>query len=311
MHHLFGGKWFRKFHFACRIFSQSIGLPDFLTPEIFNLWYRNMFEYDLYHFHDISRTFSPIALRWLAKRKPVVWTFRDCSPFTGGCLYPMECKAFHTKCGNCPHLLKWPLQTLIDLTGIMHTYKKNTALKGFFVPVTASQWTANEAMKSGMLREKPHVIPNYVDTEVFHPHVQSEARSILGLPNKSFIVIVSAPYLRDERKGIRYALEALKSCNRPGFFVLIGRTRSKSFVNLFENLQMRVTGYIRESHLLALYYAAANVFLFTSLGETFGNALIEAMASQTPPISFCSGAIPELVKHQVNGWLSDPKDISG
>ncbi len=52
---------------------------------------------------------------------------------------------------------------------------------------------------------------------------------------------------------------------------------------------------------LACHYASADVFLFPSLTETFGNVLLEAMASGLPSVSFDYAAAAEHVRHGVNG----------
>jgi glycosyltransferase involved in cell wall biosynthesis len=52
---------------------------------------------------------------------------------------------------------------------------------------------------------------------------------------------------------------------------------------------------------LARHYASADVFLFPSLTETFGNVLLEAMASGLAVVAFDYAAAREHVQHGVNG----------
>lgn len=52
---------------------------------------------------------------------------------------------------------------------------------------------------------------------------------------------------------------------------------------------------------LARHYASAHIFLFPSLTETFGNALLEAMASGLAVVAFDSAAAREHVQDGVNG----------
>ena len=53
---------------------------------------------------------------------------------------------------------------------------------------------------------------------------------------------------------------------------------------------------------LARHYASADVFLFTTLTETYGNVLPEAMASGLSSLSFHYAAARELVVHRHNGF---------
>ncbi|MFM8547061.1 MAG: glycosyltransferase family 4 protein, partial [Betaproteobacteria bacterium] len=59
---------------------------------------------------------------------------------------------------------------------------------------------------------------------------------------------------------------------------------------------------------LARYYASADVFLFPSLSETFGNVVTESMASGLATVAFRHAAAADLIESGVTGWLSDPED---
>lgn len=310
MRSLFGGPWFSTFHKACRLISRTVGLPDFLTPEIFHLWFRKKVDYDIYHFHDTSTTFSPLSMRWLAKRKPVVWTIHDCSPFTGGCLYPMECTAFHIRCQRCPQLGIWPLLSRWDMTGIMQSYKRTTARKGLFVPISPSQWMADEAVKSGMFSQRPRTIPYSVDVDFYRPVERQTVRKTFGLDPQAFTVLVSAWRLTDRRKGTEYALSALQSCDRPISVVVAGRYNGR-MQEMFSGLNTHFAGFIKDPNLMARYYAAADVFLFPTLADNLPNSVLESMASGTPTIGFRTGGLPDMVEHGVSGWLAELKDVEG
>jgi glycosyltransferase involved in cell wall biosynthesis len=63
---------------------------------------------------------------------------------------------------------------------------------------------------------------------------------------------------------------------------------------------------------LARHYASADVFLFPSLTETFGNVCLEAMASGLAVSAFDDGAAHEHLRHGENGLLADaarPQDF--
>jgi glycosyltransferase involved in cell wall biosynthesis len=57
---------------------------------------------------------------------------------------------------------------------------------------------------------------------------------------------------------------------------------------------------------LAAHYASADVFLFPSLTETYGNVLPEALASGLAVVAFDCAAAGQLVSHGHNGLLVKP-----
>lgn len=62
---------------------------------------------------------------------------------------------------------------------------------------------------------------------------------------------------------------------------------------------------------LAAHYASADVFLFPSQTETFGNVVLEAMASGLPLVSFDLAAAREHVANGISGLVVPPADARG
>jgi len=50
-------------------------------------------------------------------------------------------------------------------------------------------------------------------------------------------------------------------------------------------------------------YASADVFVFASQVETFGNVVLEAMASGLPVLAYDNACAHQHVRHQQSGWL--------
>jgi glycosyltransferase involved in cell wall biosynthesis len=69
--------------------------------------------------------------------------------------------------------------------------------------------------------------------------------------------------------------------------------------------RVRITGYVREEYLPALYRQAA-AFVYPSLYEGFGLPPLEAMASGTPVIVSRSSSLPEVVGDA--GLYANPLD---
>ncbi len=71
--------------------------------------------------------------------------------------------------------------------------------------------------------------------------------------------------------------------------------------------QVRFLGFVEPEELAALYARCA-VHASASVHESFGLTFIEAMARATPVVGCNVSAIPEIVRHEVNGLLVPPHD---
>ncbi|AMK78696.1 hypothetical protein A1342_01005 [Methylomonas methanica] len=156
----------------------------------------------------------------------------------------------------------------------------------------------------------PIVIPNYVDTNIYKPLDRKILRSILGLPQDRFIVLLTATSLSEVRKGSLLAVEALRKINLSPFILAIGKLEQSHLI-LFKGLNFYNTGYIYNDQLLAQYYAAADVFLFPTLADNLPTVAIETMACGTPAIAFATGGVPEIIEHGKTGWLAKTGDVQG
>jgi glycosyltransferase involved in cell wall biosynthesis len=59
---------------------------------------------------------------------------------------------------------------------------------------------------------------------------------------------------------------------------------------------------------LASHYASGDVFLFPSLTETFGNVVLEALASGLGVVAYDQAAAAQHIRHGYNGVLAMPGD---
>jgi glycosyltransferase involved in cell wall biosynthesis len=77
---------------------------------------------------------------------------------------------------------------------------------------------------------------------------------------------------------------------------------------LAEHLDRKeLTGTLR-GELLSRAYANMDVFVFPSLTDTFGNVVLEAMASGVPAIVSAEGGPKYIVRHGVNGFVAGTID---
>jgi glycosyltransferase involved in cell wall biosynthesis len=290
--------------------STWLGVPDYISLDwlIFSL--RTRLQVDLVHFHDITGAFSPASLGLLARHLPICWTFHDCSPFTGGCIQPMNCTRFTGTCGPCPRLGHWPLATATDATGWMQRQKRVLARRGSYRAICPSHWIAHMAVQAGAFDERPTVIPNCVDTTVFAPQPKADLRQALGLPIDRPTVLVSAFSMRDPFKGVGHAIAALNGVRDLNPVVLLIGHGGQQATRLLPGLDVRPAGYLTDERDLARWYGAADVLLYPTLADNLPLAVLECMASGTPVVGYDTGGMREMLQHQVNGWLSPQGDTA-
>jgi glycosyltransferase involved in cell wall biosynthesis len=148
-----------------------------------------------------------------------------------------------------------------------------------------------------------------VDADRFHPRHRSEAwRRALGVgPDDLLVTCVGriAP-----EKGIDVLLDAwtlLTELHDRARLVFVGGGLMESEILRRQLPGVRLAGFRRNQELSAAY-ASADLFVLPSASETFGNVLLEAMASGLPCIAAAAGGPLDLLEHGRNGCLVRPND---
>ena len=117
------------------------------------------------------------------------------------------------------------------------------------------------------------------------------------------------------RKGVQFlvrALSGIRPARRPVRLTIVGSGPQEAELRtLAEGLGVRdisFAGFVDQDE-LPDYYAAADVFVFPTLEDTFGIVLLEAAASGLALIaSKHAGATSDLVEDGENGFVCDPQD---
>jgi glycosyltransferase involved in cell wall biosynthesis len=148
-----------------------------------------------------------------------------------------------------------------------------------------------------------------VDPLHFHPRFRSEVyRHRFGVGPDDLLVTYIGRLARE--KDIQRLLrgwEALRAERSNAQLVLVGQGP------MVEGLERRpipgvhLTGLLSGDD-LSTAYASADLFVFPSPTETFGNSLLEAMASGLPSIAVSAGGVLEFARHNQNCWLTRPQD---
>jgi glycosyltransferase involved in cell wall biosynthesis len=154
------------------------------------------------------------------------------------------------------------------------------------------------------------VIPNGIDTTLFHPSDRSMARKILGLPTDRRLILFGAMSpTGDPRKGFQYLLPAIKDLARNGWgesteLLVYGGNHSGNPLDF--GMKTRYLGQISDEATLVLLNVAADVLVAPSIQDNLPNTVMEAMACGTPVVAFGIGGMPDMISHGETGWLAQP-----
>lgn len=155
------------------------------------------------------------------------------------------------------------------------------------------------------------VVGRGVDTERFSPAYRSRAlRRSWGAADEA-PVFLSVGRLAPE-KNVELALRAFARARRvcPALrMIVVGDGPSRARLTA-AHPEATFVGVQRDAD-LAAHYASADAFLFPSLTDTFGNVVMEALASGLPVLAFECAAAAEHVESGVSGRLVAADDEAG
>ncbi|MBC7892499.1 MAG: glycosyltransferase family 4 protein, partial [Sphingobacteriaceae bacterium] len=246
--------------------------------------------------------------------KPVVWTLHDMWPFTGGCHYSRGCERFKTHCGQCP-FLRFPGER--DLSFRRFTKKEKAYRAAPLTVVACSEWLAGLARQSTLFEGVEVLsIPNPIDTNVWQPTDRTAARTSLGLPAETPLLLFGAAKLADPRKGFDPLVEALHRL-KTGWpageiepeLVVFGKSDPMALARV--PFRVHDLGLLSSEEKLVAAYNAADALAVPSLEDNLPNTVMESLACGTPVVAFATGGIPEMIQHRKTGWLAPPGDVAG
>jgi glycosyltransferase involved in cell wall biosynthesis len=154
------------------------------------------------------------------------------------------------------------------------------------------------------------VWPRGLDCQLYHPHYDKNAvQKLHGTQGKYLLTYVGrlAP-----EKDINTLLAVAKSIpaevNEQLHWLIVGDGPLRKELQAQAESNMTFTGYLNGEH-LAEVYAASDLLVFPSPTETFGNVVLESLASGTPVIGAKSGGVKNIIKAGVTGILCKPGHV--
>jgi glycosyltransferase involved in cell wall biosynthesis len=166
-------------------------------------------------------------------------------------------------------------------------------------------------IERGIAPEKLKILPRGLDTGLFHPaKKQADFWKKRGLRDQELGLLYVGRVSREKN------LDLLAACFRRLFVagiavrpLIVG---DGPYAGMMKELLPEgiYTGSLHGEELAAAF-ASADVFVFPSTTDTFGNVVIEAQASGLPVIVSDVGGPKDLVEHGVDGLITKGLDLDG
>ncbi|MCE2688376.1 MAG: glycosyltransferase family 1 protein [Rubrivivax sp.] len=149
--------------------------------------------------------------------------------------------------------------------------------------------------------QRLRVVSRGVDTEMFNPLRRDPGlRLSWGLGPEGLAVLYMGRLAAEKNLELLVrAFDALAQQVPDARMVLVGNGPMRHPLQL-KRPQFHFAGQ-RSGEDLARHVASADLFLFPSLSETFGNVVTESMASGVPVVAFDHAAAGQLIRSGVNG----------
>ncbi|MDR3641247.1 MAG: glycosyltransferase [Humidesulfovibrio sp.] len=171
-----------------------------------------------------------------------------------------------------------------------------------------SHSTAEDLAGRGIKAERIVVHPRGVDAERFHPNQQGRFFEDLGLA-RQFKILYVGRVSREKSLDVLAEAFRLVHLHRPDArLVIVGdgpyleEMRAQT-----ADLPVIFTGYL-QGDVLTSAYAGADLFVFPSATDTFGNVVLEAQASGLPVVVTNSGGPREAMQPGRTGLVVAPYD---
>jgi glycosyltransferase involved in cell wall biosynthesis len=163
----------------------------------------------------------------------------------------------------------------------------------------------NELKSQGF--QTTEYLPHGIDLDLFNPSYKSHSwKKELNIEDKKILLFVGRLVWEKDLRTLSEIYDQISGLRDDIVFVLVGDGPiRKDLEKLMPDALF--LGY-KSGKELSTIYASSDLFVFPSTTETFGNVVLEAMASGTVPICSDQGGASSSITNNHNGIICDSKN---
>lgn len=152
------------------------------------------------------------------------------------------------------------------------------------------------------------VVSRGVDTELFHPAKRDPGLRATWNADEDTLVVMLVSRIAPEKNlhVVIRAFDKILKLNPLARLVMVGDGPARA--ELQKQHPHVIFAGMQTGEALARHYASGDIFLYSSLTETYGNVTVEAMASGLATVAYDYAAAQQHIHHDVNGLLATYAD---
>lgn len=213
------------------------------------------------------------------------------------------------------HKLKLPVCS--DFRTNFHAYSKHYGIGWLYKPImgylrkfhnrTAFTMVPSESLRQQLRAngfERLVLVTRGVDTDLFSPARRSEAlRQSWGVTPATPVALFVGRLAAEKNLGaLANAFRAMRQQRPDARLVVVGEGPAAQ--QLAEAVPEAIFAGTRRGDELGAHYASADLFVFPSMTETFGNVTLEAMASGLAVLAYDHASAGQMIKSGENGLIA-------
>ena len=193
-----------------------------------------------------------------------------------------------------PKIIKWIARQVFPLSNKILVFSKNDMKK---IEMLAP-------------KEKIKILQNAVKVDDFTSKDKSFKKD-LSIPEDGGVILFLSRLIKE--KGVYDLIESITTVAKEYknvYFIIAGEGPERNRMEMIckekgIEKQVRFTGHVNNKNLLKAY-SCADIFVLPTYSEAMPMVILEALAAGLPIISTPIGAIPDIIKDGINGFLIEP-----